>query len=575
MGRHQNYFNEKFSGYVNNGQLQIFILQQRVLYKPTHMLRRCVAVMFFSILFFLFNFDTSAQFSKNITLEGHLPYNTCLSALWGYTDPQGNEYAIVGTCTGTSIVDITNPGTPVEKYFLPGPPSIWREMKTWDHYAYVVTENGLGSLTIIDLSNLPDTNLSYTVYQNTGAGLLYNTHTIWIDENGICYLFGATGFNSNAGEGCVVLDLKPDPMNPTFLGAKGGLYYHDGYVRGDTLWASAIYTGVFEVYDMSDPMAPQYLGGRNTPGNFTHNAWLSDDGKTIFTTDEVPDACVTSYDVTDLFNIKELDRVQMDPAGSEVPHNVHYLNGWLPTAYYREGAVIIDAHRPENMVVTGYYDTSFPDTGSAFDGVWEVYPYFPSGRMIAGDRQNGLYVLNPTYVRAGYLEGIVTDTVTGVSISGASVFFSGLIPGDTLLTSVDGSYKTGAPDSGLYVVTVSKTGYQSKTFYVTLDHAEVTLKDVQLRPNDFMVIPPSDDFSDLVVWPVPASTIMNVKGIPLGTTELKLSDSNGKILHSIKLNNNLYVSFDVSTYASGGYFITLMKGKKEQKTLRIIIQDKI
>ncbi len=48
--------------------------------------------------------------------------------------------------------------------------------------------------------------------------------------------------------------------------------------------------------------------------------------------------------------------------------------------------------------------------------------------MIAGDRGNGLFILNPGYVRAGYLEGTVTDTATGVPISGASVFFSGLLP---------------------------------------------------------------------------------------------------------------------------------------------------
>lgn len=531
-------------------------------------------VLFVGLASFLLSSTVSAQFHKNITLAGHLPYNECLSALWGYTDPQGREYAIVGTCSGTSIVDITNPASPQKKFFVPGPPSIWREMKTWSHYAYIVTEGGNG-LTIVDLANLPDTNLSYTIFKYTGTqgqDSITNAHTIWIDEHGHCFLYGATGFPGGLGASFIMLDLNPDPMHPTFIASKGGIYYHDAYVRGDTIWASAIYDGVFEVYDITNPNAPHFLGNRNTPGNFTHNAALSTDGKTIFTTDEVVDGVVASYDVSDLPNIRELDRVQQDPAGKETPHNVHYLNGWLPTSYYREGAVIIDAHRPENMVVTGYYDTFFPDTGSNFGGVWEVYPYFPSGRMIAGDRQNGLFILNPTYVRACYLEGTVTDTLTGQPLSGAYVHFSGLIPGDTLLTAIDGTYKTGAPDSGLYLVEFEMAGYVSKKFYVTLNHGEVIIRNAALRPVGYTPPPPAEDFSDLVAWPVPAISELSVRGIPLDITELELVDLNGKVIYSKSLNQNSYLSFDVSAYAAGGYFVILKRGNKKAKTIRVVIQ---
>jgi len=512
-----------------------------------------------------------AQFSKNITLAGHLPYNECLSALWGYTDPQGREYALVGTCSGTSIVNITDPANPQQLFFVPGPTSIWREMKTWSHYAYIVTEGGNG-LTIVDLSNLPGTNLNYTVVQAVGPGTLTNVHTIWIDEHGHCYLYGATGFLGGGGSGCVVLDLTTDPMNPTYLKSFNHIYYHDGYVRGDTLWGAAIYNGVFEVWDISDLDNIHFLGNRQTPGNFTHNTWLSTDGTTLFTTDEVADGVIAAYDVTDLNNIREIDRVQMDPAGGETPHNVHYMNGWLPCSYYREGAVIVDAHRPENLVVTGYYDTHWPDTGSnTFEGVWEVYPFFPSGRMIAGDRGNGLYILNPKYVRACYLEGLVTDTVTGLPISGADVFFSGLLPGDTLYSSVDGGYKTGTADSGLYLVTFAKAGYESKTFYVTLDNGVITQRDAALRPTGYVPPPPADDFSQLLIWPVPASAELNIRFIPLGVTEIHLTDLNGKILQAIPLYNNPYAVIRVAEYAAGTYFLHFSGATKRPVVKRIVI----
>lgn len=512
-----------------------------------------------------------AQLSKNITLAGHLPYNECLSALWGYTDPQGREYALVGTCSGTSIVDISDPAHPQEKFFVPGPTSIWREIKTWGHYAYIVTEGGNG-LTILDLSNLPGTNLTYTVLQNVGPGTLSNVHTIWIDEKGHCFLYGATGFLNAGGDGYVALDLAANPTDPTFLGAKTHMYYHDGFVRGDTMWAAAIYNGHMEVWNVADPAQPEFLGNHSTPGNYTHNTWLSDDGKTLFTTDEVPDAFITSYDVSYIHDIRELDRVQLDPLGNETPHNVHYLNGWLPVSYYREGAVIVDAHRPDNMVITGYYDTHWPDTGSnSFEGVWEVYPFFPSGRMIAGDRGNGLFILEPRYVRACYLEGTVTDTATGIPIPGASVFFSGLQPGENLQSAVDGTYKTGAADSGLYLVTFAKAGYESKTFYVTLDHGTVTPLDAALRPVGYSPPPPAEDFSHLKMGPVPASSLLEIWGIPFAVTELKLADVNGKVLYGKKTGGVSYVQVDVSGYSAGTYFLFFYGASKKPKVKRIVI----
>jgi hypothetical protein len=42
----------------------------------------------------------------------------------------------------------------------------------------------------------------------------------------------------------------------------------------------------------------------------------------------------------------------------------------------------------------GNFDTS--PTTSGYNGVWGVYPYFPSGKIIAGDMQNGLWVFRFT-----------------------------------------------------------------------------------------------------------------------------------------------------------------------------------
>jgi hypothetical protein len=77
------------------------------------------------------------------------------SALTGYVAPDGREYALLGSYTGTHIIDITE--KPIRQVaFIPGPHNAWREMKARGGYAYVVTEGG-GGLQVIDLSGLPST----------------------------------------------------------------------------------------------------------------------------------------------------------------------------------------------------------------------------------------------------------------------------------------------------------------------------------------------------------------------------------------------------------------------------------
>ena len=64
-----------------------------------------------------------------------------IAGCWGWTDTlSGREFAILGSFCGTSIVEITNPGAMVERDFVPGVCSEWREVGVYQHYAYVVSE---------------------------------------------------------------------------------------------------------------------------------------------------------------------------------------------------------------------------------------------------------------------------------------------------------------------------------------------------------------------------------------------------------------------------------------------------
>ena len=129
-----------------------------------------------TILFLSFGFQVKAQL--NVELLGHLDYGgDQLSNLTGWASGTGKEYAIVGTYNGTSIVDVTDPASPNEVQFVDGNNSIWREVRTWSNYAYVVTENG-GGLLCIDLSGLPFTiDFNYT---DCGVGL-ETGHTVFAE----------------------------------------------------------------------------------------------------------------------------------------------------------------------------------------------------------------------------------------------------------------------------------------------------------------------------------------------------------------------------------------------------------
>lgn len=433
-------------------------------------------------IFILFTCIVNAAFSQTnygMTSAGVLPYNQDLSSLWGWRAPNGTEYALVGTTTGTSLVSLANPANPVQVQFIPGVNTMWREIKTFGNYCYVACDNCNEGLLIIDLSTLPGS-VNYTFYKprltvNGNTDTLKSIHTLYVEDS-ILYLAGS---NISAGEP-IFFDLN-NPWAPNKIGNLPATYAHDIFVRGDTIWAANIYDGDFTVYDITNKANPIYLGTQTTPNNFTHNLWISDDGNTIFSTDERANAFVAAYDVSNTSNIIELDRWQtFETRGTGViPHNAHVKNDYVVVSYYTDGVIILDGSRPQNLVEIARYDT-YLQSNVGFYGCWGVYPYFPSGLIAASDINTGLHILQPNYQRACWLEGNVTDSVTGAALSNVRVTIS-LTPvfEDSRL---NGDYKTGYGIAGTYNVSYSKAGYYTKTLSVVLQNGILTIRDVELVP---------------------------------------------------------------------------------------------
>ena len=417
-------------------------------------------------------------FGQNIAQLSHVDYQALhqanLNDVWGYVDETGKEYAIVGTSKGTSVLDISNPTSPVEVFWVAGSQSIWRDPCVHGDFAYITTEAEDG-LTIIDLSPLPNsTNLATFIYTGTSPALL-SAHTCFIDENGYAYIFG-----SNIGNGGVrILDVHTNPTSPVEVGSFDTWYVHDGFVRNDTMFLAHIADGFVSLVNVSDKTNPQLLGTQVTPDNFSHNVWPSQNGQVIYTTDEVSGAYVTSYDISDPQNMIELDRFANSPGSGVPPHNAHVRGDYLITSYYSDGVVINDVTYPDNIIRVGQFDT-YPGQTAGFDGCWGVYPFFPSGNMVASDITEGLFVLGVNYQKASYLEGLITDASTGLPISSAQIKIST----DEHIESsrIDGTYKTGLIGVGSYDILYSKVGYFPQTVSVTLNQGSISINNVQLVP---------------------------------------------------------------------------------------------
>jgi len=317
----------------------------------------------------------------NCALLGTFNNHGLFNDVWGYTAPNGDEYAVLCATTGTVVIDITNPATPIERGFFPFGSSIWRDVRTFGTYAYVVTEATAG-FQILDLSN-PN---SPTVVGIFGTSITSNAHNVCIDEaNGKLYLVGTN-------VGVAAWDLAANPANPPYLGQAATTGFHDLCVENGYAYASHISGGVLRIMDTSTSMPWTILSNTPTPNNFTHNAWPNPAGTLCVTTDELTGGMIKMFDITNKSSPIALG--QFTPNSNSIPHNAFIVGDKVHTSWYTEGYRCIDISDPNNPVEVASYDT-WPGPSGGFSGCWGCYPFLPSGNILVSDRSTGLYIVRP------------------------------------------------------------------------------------------------------------------------------------------------------------------------------------
>lgn len=365
-------------------------------------------------LFFLLPFGLFGQQSFNMTLLSNwdttglaMRYGAEFNDVWGYRHANGTEVAIIGAMEKIFFIDVTIPANPVLIFAHPVKNingtvngSLWRDFKTYQHYAYACADEGNSGLLIFDLSQVPTT---VTLVHQT-ASHWGTAHNIYIDEaNGRLYAAGTNTQNN----GLKILNLAANPENPPQIGAiplntLGGGYVHDVHVRNNIVYCSHGSLAKLQMYNMTNLSNISVVGViDNYPEEgYNHSSWLNEAGDYLVMADETQGSDLKLVDVTDPLNISSDDintfySELLGPGapGASVAHNPFILGDLAYIAYYHDGVQVFDISDPENIEVLAYYDTYENTSYGGYDGCWGVYPYLPSGIILASDQNTGLYVM--------------------------------------------------------------------------------------------------------------------------------------------------------------------------------------
>lgn len=329
---------------------------------------------------------------------------------WGWKDPStGKEYALMGLNNGTAFVDISSPSAPIYLGKLPTATvaSNWRDIKTYNNYAFIVSEASDHGLQVFDLTKLRETTSSPITYSADATLTEFGSaHNIVINEDsGYAYVVGADNFEG----GPLFINIQ-EPLNPVLEGGySAGDYSHDAqvvtYTGPDTDYTGAeIFIGSNEneavIVDITNKKEPRSIATISYADvGYTHQGWFTADMRFFILGDELDELNIGTASRTVIFDFEDLDNPQnhfnyLGPTFA-IDHNGYVRDNFFYLANYTAGLRIVDitgiATKTINEVA--FFDTFTESDDPLFNGVWNVYPFLPSGNIIVSDISGGLFVV--------------------------------------------------------------------------------------------------------------------------------------------------------------------------------------
>jgi choice-of-anchor B domain-containing protein len=332
---------------------------------------------------------------------------------WGWTDLETNkEYALMAINKGIVFIDITDPANTLILGLLETATvnSSWRDVKVYGSHAFIVSEAANHGMQVFDLKRLrnvlnpPENFTTDTHFTEFGSA-----HNIVInEESGYAYIVGASR-SSTYGGGPIFINIQ-DPINPVIEGGfREGGYSHDAQVTTyngpDTDYTGKeILIGSNEnevvIADISDKMNPTIISTISYSNvKYAHQGWFTEDLKYFILGDELDELRIGNKTRSVIFDFTDLDNplYHFDYFGTTnaIDHNGYVKDNIYYQANYTAGVRMIDVSNATNKVFSevGFFDTYPANNNTAFNGVWNVYPYFPSGNIIISDINNGFFVI--------------------------------------------------------------------------------------------------------------------------------------------------------------------------------------
>jgi len=318
---------------------------------------------------------------------------------WGWTDPDtGSEYALIGLDNGTAFLNIDDPVNPVYlgKLDTHTDSSLWRDIKTYENFAFIVSEASGHGMQVFDLTRLRDvSNPPVSFTEDAHYNGFGNAHNVVINESsGYAYGVGTSTYNG----GPHFVDIS-NPLNPT---AAGGFatdsYSHDGqvitYNGPDTDYTSReIYIGsntsFVSIVDITDKSNPQSIANITYPNTvYTHQGWFTQDHRYFILGDEIDEINLGFNTRSIVFDLQDLDNPQLhfeyEGPTAATDHNGYVKENIYYLANYTAGVRMIDISGIDNQDFqeTGFFDVYPSSNNAGYNGAWNVYPYFESGTLL-------------------------------------------------------------------------------------------------------------------------------------------------------------------------------------------------
>ncbi|MGB5369645.1 MAG: choice-of-anchor B family protein [Flavobacteriaceae bacterium] len=332
---------------------------------------------------------------------------------WGWTDTaSGKEYALMGLDNGTAFVDISDNENFIYLGKLPTATtsSSWRDIKVYQDHAFIVSEANGHGMQVFDLTKLRNVENPPVTFSAdarfTGFG---NCHNVVINEaTGFAYAVGTARDDAFNG-GVHFIDIQ-NPKTPLAAGGYGADgYTHDAqvvrYMGQDIDHAGKeIFIGANEnrvvIVDVTDKLNPTEISTINYPNiGYTHQGWFSEDQQYFILGDELDEINLGFKSRTLIFDLADLDNPVLHDtylgATSAIDHNGYVNGNEYYLANYTAGIRVLDISgiTEKNIVEEGFFDTHPETDNAAFEGVWSVYPFFASGKIVISDINRGLIVV--------------------------------------------------------------------------------------------------------------------------------------------------------------------------------------